>query len=283
MSRSLPLNIDTAEAVLAHEPSGQQKTQAPNADGALISTTTIYSKIHAATKVEQQQAQQITNNALERNSNGNGDDVDSDSTSHSNSYIADIDNAAVLPYDERDDDHDQSVEALNRHTKFIFNWHSENSDISLIEPMHKPDLSMLTLAIADMQKPFYFGLLSGTIMLVCVVLAYRCFLQRRRLAYEKSMLISDEAAHAVVSVAPAEVAMRYANNKAAARKAMEGGRHGCCSAAAGCACVGAGVGGALGATSLAYQRSSDEEDEYEHGAEEVCSNPAICSRNALKV
>ncbi|XP_014102360.2 uncharacterized protein [Bactrocera oleae] len=280
MSRSLPLNIDTSEAVMAHEQSSQHKTQAPNADATLISTTTIDSRTLPATKVAQQQPQQITNNAIEHNSNGNTKDIDADSSSHSNGYISDTDNAAVLPYDEHDDEHDQSVEALNKHTEFVFNWHSDNSDISLIEPIHKPDLSMLTMAVADMQKPFFFGLLSGTIMLVCVVLAYRCLLRRQRLAYEKSMLITDDAAHAVVSVPPAEVAMCFANNKAATRKAMEGGRHGCGATVGGRA--GVGAGGALGATSLAYQRS-DEEEEYERGAQEVCSNPAICSRNALKV
>ncbi|XP_039959779.1 uncharacterized protein LOC120774312 [Bactrocera tryoni] len=278
MSRSLPLSIDTSEAVMAHEHSGQHKTQAANADATLISTTTIDSRTLPANKVEPQKTEQINSNAIDQNSNGNTEYVDADSSSNSNGLIADAENAAVLPYDERDDDHDQSVEALNRHTAFVFNWHSHNSDISLIEPIHKPDLSLLTMAIADMQKPFFFGLLSGIIMLVCLVLAYRCLLRRQRLAYEKSMLITDDAAHAVVSVAPAEVAMRLANNKAAARKAKEGGRHGCGAGVAGFA----GVGSALGATSLAYQRS-DEEEEYERGAEEVCSNPAICSRNALKV
>ncbi|XP_018800305.1 PREDICTED: uncharacterized protein LOC108975921 [Bactrocera latifrons] len=278
MSRSLPLSIDTSEAVMAHEHSGQHKTQAPNVDATLISTTTIDSRTLPAAQNEPQQPQQINNNAIDHISNGNTEYVDADSSSNSNGLTADTDNAAVLPYDERDDDHDQSVEALNRHTQFVFNWHSHNSDISLIEPIHKPDLSMLTMAVADMQKPFFFGLLSGTIILVCLVLAYRCLLRRQRLAYEKSMLITDDAAHAVVSVAPAEVAMRLANNKAAARKAKEGGRLGCGTGVPGFA----GVGSALGATSLAYQRS-DEEEEYERGADEVCSNPAICSRNALKV
>lgn len=275
MSRSLPLSIDTSEAVIAHDHSGQHKTQSP--DATLISTTTIDSRIYAPNKHEQQ-PQHITNNGLERNN----DDMDADSGSHSNGYIAaDVDNTAVLPYDEHDDDHDQSVEALNRHSKFIFNWHSDDSDISLIEPMHKPDLNMLHTAVIDMHKPIIFGLFAGIIMLACVLFALRCMLQRRHLAFEKSMLIAEEAAHAVMSVAPAEVAMRYANNKAAARKAMEGGRPGCGVGGAGAAAF---AGGALGATSLAYQRSSDEEEEYERGAaEEVCSNPAICSRNALKV
>ncbi|XP_004524094.3 uncharacterized protein LOC101461607, partial [Ceratitis capitata] len=286
MSRSLPLSIDTSEAVNAHDHTGQHKTQSPNAEITSVSTTTVGTKIFTPYRHEQQQQfqsqQNIANNALEH-MNGGVNDEDTDISSHSNGYLADVDNAAVLPYDEHDNEEDQSAEALNKHTKFIFNWHSENSDISLIEPIHKPDLNMLQLAIDDVQKPFLFGLTAGTVMLGLVALALRCMLRRRRSALEKTMLITDDTIHAVVSVAPAEVAMRYANNKAAARKAVEGGKHGCGGGGSG------GVpAGTLGATSLAYQRHSDEEEEVcerqrERGMEEVCSNPAICSRNALKV
>ncbi|XP_017479913.1 PREDICTED: uncharacterized protein LOC108369336, partial [Rhagoletis zephyria] len=267
MSRSLPLSIDTSEAVNAHDNSAQHKTQSPNVDATSTSTTTVGSKLF---NHDQHQPHEVNNNALEHPS---GDD-DSAVASHSQGYVAEVDNAAVLPYDEHDDDQDQSAETLNQHTNFIFNWHSKNSDISAIEPLQKPDINVLTIAtLSDLQKPLLFGLIAGTFMITLVLIAYRCSVAQQRLA-DKDMLISDgDGLHAVVvSLPPAAVLAARANNKVATRKATEAARNAC-------------GAGAQGATSLAYQRGSDEEGEeqYERGVEEVCSNPAICSRNALKV
>ncbi|XP_017485432.1 PREDICTED: uncharacterized protein LOC108373997, partial [Rhagoletis zephyria] len=266
MSRSLPLSIDTSEAVNAHDNSAQHKTQPPNVDATSTSTTTVGSKLF---NHEQHQPHEVNNNAL---GHLNRDD-DSAVASHSQGYVAEVDNAAVLPYDEHDDDQDQSAETLNQHTNFIFNWHSKNSDISAIEPLQKPDINVLTIAtLSDLQKPLLFGLIAGTFMITLVLIAYRCSVAQQRLA-DKDMLISDDGLHAVVvSLPPAAVLAARANNKVATRKATEAARNAC-------------GAGAQGATSLAYQRGSDEEGEeqYERGVEEVCSNPAICSRNALKV
>ncbi|XP_054729249.1 uncharacterized protein LOC129238234 [Anastrepha obliqua] len=270
MSRSLPLSIDTSEAVNAHEHTAQHRTQSPDADAMATSTTTVINKIYKSFKNEQQLPQQIANNALEHVQNSNNDD-NSALSAHQRGYVAEVENAAVLPYDEHDDDQDQSAETLNQHTNFIFNWHAKNSDISAIEPLQKPNLDVFTIAaFSDFEKPLLFGLIAATFMITMMLLAYRCSVQRHRLA-EKDMLIIDDGVHAVVvSMPPAMLAAR-ANNKAAARKAMESGRSDC-------------GGSAQGATSLAYQRGSDEEEEEcERGVEEVCSNPAICSRNALKV
>ncbi|XP_067639097.1 uncharacterized protein [Eurosta solidaginis] len=253
MTRSLPLSIDTSEAINAHDHLSKHKANSSNVE--VTSTHASGSKFYAP----------ITKNTLEHNSNA---------------IATEADNAAVLPYDEHDEEQDQSAETLNQHTNFIFNWHTKNNDISAIEPVQKPDINMLTIAaLSDIQKPLLFGLTAGIILLTLVLAMYICLMKSYQQLHDKTALIDDKKVHAILTtMSPAALAAARANTKLAKRKTNEGQQR---------------DGGETilmvdAATSLAYQRGSDDDEAeakqaFERVAGEVCSNPAICSRNALKV
>uniref|UniRef100_A0A1A9WZ69 Uncharacterized protein n=1 Tax=Glossina brevipalpis TaxID=37001 RepID=A0A1A9WZ69_9MUSC len=203
MSRSLPLTIDTSEAVKALDTNLLQirPTLRKQVITSYITNKPIIRSTTSQTLVESVTTKQMTNS------------FDSN----------------VVPYE------DQSAE----HTNFIFNWHMrKNSDISSIEPLNKPDLNMLTIAaLSDMQKPLMFGMVAGTVLLTFILLLYVCMMRQQRLAGDKTSLMGDEVHAQVMSMPPVLAATTVA---------------------------------ATGTTVL-------------RNSEEMCKNPATCSRYTLKV
>ncbi|KAL9874000.1 uncharacterized protein ACN427_012330 isoform 2-T2 [Glossina fuscipes fuscipes] len=204
MSRSLPLTIDTSDAVksldtnlLQIRPTLRKQVINPYiTNKPIIRSTASQAPIEPVTKKQM-----------------------------SNSF-----DSNVVPYE------DQSAE----HTNFIFNWHMrKNSDISSIEPLNKPDLNMLTIAaLSDMQKPLVFGMVAGTILLTFILLLYVCMMRQQRLTSDKTSLMGDEVHAQVMSMPPVLPATT--------------------------------VAAATGTTVL-------------RNSEDICKNPASCSRYALKV
>ncbi|XP_037932001.1 uncharacterized protein LOC119666794 [Teleopsis dalmanni] len=174
MSRSMPLTIDTAEAIntqIANEKQLHPKQITPSTPQLPIA------KIPSTSNVNE-----ISNSITD-------------------SIVTSIeqDNTNVLPYDD-----DQSAETINQHTNFIFNWHTKNSDISAIEPMHKPNLNILTIAtLSDLQKPLLFGVIAGTLLLALILLLYVCMLRQQRVPNDKTALIEEDVHSVVVSMPPA--------------------------------------------------------------------------------
>uniref|UniRef100_A0A1A9VGS6 Uncharacterized protein n=1 Tax=Glossina austeni TaxID=7395 RepID=A0A1A9VGS6_GLOAU len=167
MSRSLPLTIDTSDAVKALDtnllqirPTLRKQIINPYITNKPIIRSTSQTPIESVTKKQMP-------NSFDFN---------------------------VIPYE------DQSAE----HTNFIFNWHMrKNSDISSIEPLNKPDLNMLTIAaLSDMQKPLMFGMVAGTILLTFILLLYVCMMRQQRLTSDKTSLMGDEVHAQVMSMPP---------------------------------------------------------------------------------
>lgn len=210
MSRSLPLTIDTTEAVNA-----QHQQQIPKQH----SSTTLLPSTDTKLNTDLKQFDLTGNSIIDSSAADLSMEQD---TAAAPSVVA---SGSSLPYD------DQSAETINQHTNFIFNWHTKNSDISSIEPLHKPDLDILTIAaLTELQKPLMFGVIAGTLLLAFILILYFCMARQQRVPSDKAALIVDDVHSVVVSFPPAEVAS---------------------------------------ATHAAQ--------------EEICRNPAICSRNALKV
>ncbi|XP_055911128.1 uncharacterized protein LOC129945414 [Eupeodes corollae] len=144
---------------------------------------------------------------------------------------------------------DQSSESINQHTNFIFNWHQKNSDISKIEPLTKPDLNILRItSISEMQNPLLFDVIIGCIILIIILFAYMLVLRNQRTSSDKAALIEDDShSYSGVSV-PVAIAVQRNSGLPSSSK---------------------------------YSSSTSSSSSIAHP--QLCKNPGICSRNALKV
>lgn len=165
MSRSLPLNIDTSEA--------------------LQSTHTKPIKVIASTvlpikTIDSFKSDSILPPILNENGFAQYTDIDSD-----------------------EKDQESSKENDRHHTDFFFNWHMhkhgqefrQNDDISRIEPIAKPNLDLITIAaLSDLQQPLLVGVIVGSIFLAVILVLYILMLRSQSAEgpSDKSILIAEE-------------------------------------------------------------------------------------------
>ncbi|XP_065365258.1 uncharacterized protein LOC135958287 [Calliphora vicina] len=197
MSRSLPLIIDTSEAVKAIEttvpqlrPTIRKQAIASYITNIPLPTTTIPPTAPPqptptfptrSSAAKQAPAQFPVDNRAD------DDDIDTN----------------VVPYDDQ-----QSAETINQHTNFIFNWHmKKNSDISAIEPLHKTEQDILAV-LANIHKPLLFGMTAGITLLMLLLMFFACPLRKPRLSSDKAMLMAEDLNAHGLTLPPALTASR---------------------------------------------------------------------------
>ncbi|XP_023301461.2 uncharacterized protein LOC111683599 [Lucilia cuprina] len=202
MSRSLPLTIDTSEAVKAIDttipqlrPTIRKQAIASYITNIPLSTTTAISTpqprptlptlTYSAARQAPAQQFPIDNRAAAAVANDD-DDIDTN----------------VVPYDDQ-----QSAETINQHTNFIFNWHMKNSDISAIEPLHKTEHDILAV-LANIHKPLLFGMTAGITLLMLLLMFFACPLRKPRLSSDKAMLMAEDLNAHGLTLPPALTASR---------------------------------------------------------------------------
>ncbi|XP_037808622.1 uncharacterized protein LOC119601638 [Lucilia sericata] len=199
MSRSLPLTIDTSEAVKAIDttipqlrPTIRKQAIASYITNIPLSTTTtaitrptLPTITYSAAKQAPVQQFPVDNRAAAVAADD--DDIDTN----------------VVPYDDQ-----QSAETINQHTNFIFNWHmKKNSDISAIEPLHKTEHDILAV-LANIHKPLLFGMTAGITLLMLLLMFFACPLRKPRLSSDKAMLMAEDLNAHGLTLPPALTASR---------------------------------------------------------------------------
>ncbi|KAM7349842.1 uncharacterized protein ACRADG_008614 isoform 2-T2 [Cochliomyia hominivorax] len=245
MSRSLPLTIDTSEAVKAIDttipqlrPTIRKQAIASYITNIPLSTTT--------TTIQPTQPPKPTLPTLSSSSSIAGgarfkapiqfsEDNKAANTAVASSIDDDDIDTNVVPYDDQ-----QSAEALNQHTNFIFNWHmKKNSDISSIEPLHKTEQDILAV-LANIHKPLLFGMTAGITLLMLLLMFFACPLRKPRLSSDKAMLMAEDFNAHGLTLPPALTASR-----------------------------------SIGVTT--------RNERIDHEQHHECKSPAMCSRDTLRV
>lgn len=164
MSRSLPLNIDTSEAL--------QSTHTK------LVKTIASSTVLPIKTIDSFKSDSILPPILNENGFAQYTDIDSD-------------------------EKEESKETDHHHTDFFFNWHMhkhgqefrQNDDISHIEPIAKPNLDLITIAaLTDLQQPLLIGVIIGSIFLAVILILYILMLRSQSAEgpSDKSVLIAEE-------------------------------------------------------------------------------------------
>lgn len=219
MSRSLPLTIDTSEAVKAIDttlpqlrPTLRKQALASYITNIPLSTTTIpppptpKPTLPTVSYASAAGGKYETAAQFPQENRGVSATIDED----------DID-TNVVPYD----DQQQSAEALNQHTNFIFNWHmKKNSDISSIEPLHKTEQDILAV-LANIHKPLLFGMTAGITLLMLLLMFFACPLRKPRLSSDKAMLMAEDFNAHGLTLPPALTASRSIGVSTAVRNEHE--------------------------------------------------------------
>lgn len=228
MSRSLPLTIDTSEAVKAIDTTipqlrptiRKQSIKSYITNIPLSTTTTTTTKTTSTiitTKPPLLTDKMRTMSTNTKKVKGVGAVAKMGTTniqfpieSHGDEDVEDID-TNVVPYDEQ-----QSVETINQHTNFIFNWHmKKNSDITAIEPLHQTEKDILNV-LANIQKPLLFGMTAGITLLMLLVMFFACPMRKPRLSTDKAMLMAEDLNAHGLTLPPALTASRSIGVTAAA-------------------------------------------------------------------
>ncbi|XP_013103883.2 uncharacterized protein LOC106084608 [Stomoxys calcitrans] len=168
MSRSLPLAIDTSNAIRAVESDADAKIiQKPSLLGSLITKLPLSPVMSATTTME-------TVHLLSAHDSSNGlNTIDSN----------------VVPYDYAL----HSGERKDHETSFILNWNiiRKNGDISSVEPMQQSEQELWTM-LANAQRPLLFGMTGGLVLIIFLLLICTCPLQSPRISNDKAMLIAED-------------------------------------------------------------------------------------------
>lgn len=173
MSRSLPLSINTSEAVKAIDTEILKLKPTVGAQSIASYITNIPIKA-STTTVLPTPVPRATESDEEIDTN-------------------------VVPYDN---DGQRSPETSTRHSTFLFDWRLRtNSDITFVEPLHHNEDDLLTL-LNRVHKPLLFGMTAGISLLMLLLLFFACPLRCSRRSQDKAMLLAEDLSAHNMSLPP---------------------------------------------------------------------------------
>lgn len=191
----------------------------------------------------------LSSNTIEEtipSSNINTANTHSISNSISNSISANTNtnqHSGGVPFD------DQSSESINQHTNYIFNWHQKTSDGTIIEPLTKDEIEILRIsAMSEKQYPLLIDVIIVFIFVIIILVGYMLLLRKQRTSGDKAALIRDDSHSCSGLSMPVAIAVQRNNHSTT--------------------------------SSSSYPSSSST---IASPPLQLCKNPAICSRNSLKV
>ncbi|XP_075154636.1 uncharacterized protein LOC142228175 isoform X2 [Haematobia irritans] len=168
MSRSLPLAIDTSEAVRALD---------THADTLIIRKTNLLGSLITKLPLTPSSESQTTTEVIQLKT--------IQETSNSENTL----DSNVVPYDYPS----HSAENVDHDSSFTLNWNivRTNKDITSVEPMQQSERELWDL-LANAHRPLLFGMTGGLVLIMFLVLFFACPLQSPRLSNDKAMLIAED-------------------------------------------------------------------------------------------
>ncbi|XP_055389835.1 uncharacterized protein LOC129618842 [Condylostylus longicornis] len=226
MSRSLPLNIDTSEAITTHLPirttrkpiiqsTSKQQSQTSNI---LITTTqsSLMANLPFATSSSSASAPisapipTFMDHPLSSFEDNDEDNIENIDDQHLNEISSNKNRQQQQQHQQiQDEQHEQKQQPIqyinHKHTNYIFDWHhgkaiditddNTQSDVQIdkLIPLNQSDLNIITIAtLSDIQKPLLFGVVAGILLLTFVLAMYICALRSQRVPSDKTALIEDD-------------------------------------------------------------------------------------------
>lgn len=176
MSRSLPLAIDTTEAVTVAE---------------TYTTSSLRTMSPLIPSIQDSQPLQSTTVATLPLS-----------TMQETGSTDDVIDTNVIPYEYPQ----RSSDAKNSEGIFTFSWNSlrRNKDITSIEPLQSTNGDLLAI-LSSVHRPLLFGMTAGVVLLMFLLLFFACPLRHPRHTSDKAILIAEDFNVNHFSLGPAQM------------------------------------------------------------------------------